>query len=106
MLEKGKFDACKALIVTSGVLPWDLTDPYHGNSWRARAKSHHVVAFPIWLYCDDTSGNMSKKWNKHNSWLCTAVGLPRVVGQHESNVHFLATSNRAPPLEMLDGIVS
>ncbi|KAH9935417.1 uncharacterized protein B0H18DRAFT_950971 [Fomitopsis serialis] len=58
------------------------------------------------MYCDDTSGNMSKKWNKHNSWLFTPAGLPQEIGQQEGNVHFLVTLNLAPPLEMLDGIVS
>lgn len=89
-----------------GVHPWTWTDPSLGNPWRARAKGQRVVTFMMWLYCDDTSGNVSKKWNKHNSWLFTAAGLPRELGQQESNVHFLATSNLAPPLEMLDGIVS
>ncbi|KAJ6607826.1 hypothetical protein B0H10DRAFT_2166716 [Mycena sp. CBHHK59/15] len=65
----------------------------------------HVVAFPIWLYCNDTSGNTSKKWNKHNSFLFTTAGLPRQYVHRESNIHFLSTSNIAPPLEMLDGIV-
>ena len=60
----------------------------------------------MWLYCDDTSGNLSKKWNKHNSFLWTPAGLPHEHGQRQYNVHFLATSNIAPPLEMLDGIVS
>ena len=61
--------------------------------------------FPIWMYCDDTSGNLSKKWNEHNSFLFTAAGLPRTEAQKEFNIHFLSTSNIAPPLEMLDGIV-
>ncbi|KAI6137814.1 hypothetical protein BKA82DRAFT_4486738 [Pisolithus tinctorius] len=89
-----------------GVLPWTLTDPVVGNIWRARAKGHRVLSYMIWLYCDDTSGNMSKKWNKHNSFLFTAAGLPRALVHKESNIHFLATSNIAPPLEMLDGIVA
>ncbi|KAI0357218.1 hypothetical protein OH77DRAFT_1495041 [Trametes cingulata] len=90
----------------AGVHPWTYTDPEVGNPWRARAKGHRVVSLPLWLYCDDTSGNMSKKWNKHNSWLLTLAGLPRELAQQENNVHFLATSNIAPPLEMLHGIVS
>ncbi|KAI0750146.1 hypothetical protein C8Q80DRAFT_1100350, partial [Daedaleopsis nitida] len=85
--------------------PWVFTAARTGNPWRARAKGHRVVAFPIWLYCDDTSGNLSKKWNKHNSFLFTPAGLPRRVVHHEYNIHFLVTSNLAPPLEMLDGIV-
>ncbi|KAF7303282.1 hypothetical protein MKEN_01292300 [Mycena kentingensis (nom. inval.)] len=84
---------------------WTLTDPLKPNRWRVHAKGHRVVAFPVWLYCDDTSGNVSKKWNKHNSFLFTAAGLPRSCVHQESNIHFLSTSNIAPPLEMLDGIV-
>ncbi|KAI0819396.1 hypothetical protein BC628DRAFT_1506524 [Trametes gibbosa] len=89
----------------SGISPWTHTDPEVGNRWRGQAKGHRVVAFPIWLYCDDTSGNLSKKWNKHNSFLFTAAGLPRHLVHREYSIHFLATSNIAPPLEMLDGIV-
>ncbi|KAJ7728363.1 hypothetical protein B0H16DRAFT_1331027 [Mycena metata] len=89
-----------------GVLSdWELTDPAVGNPWRERAKGSRVFAFPIWLYCDDTSGNLSKKWNEHNSFLFTPAGLPREESQKEFNIHFLCTSNIAPPLEMLDGIL-
>jgi hypothetical protein len=84
---------------------WTKTNPMDGNRWRKLSAGHRVLAFPIWLYCDDTSGNTSKKWNKHNSFLFTAAGLPRKFVHRESNIHFLATSNIAPPLEMLDGIV-
>ncbi|KAJ7780683.1 hypothetical protein DFH07DRAFT_910197 [Mycena maculata] len=84
---------------------WTKTSPVKGNRWRELSAGHRVLAFPIWLYCDDTSGNTSKRWNKHNSFLFTAAGLPRKFVHRESNVHFLSTSNVAPPLEMLDGIV-
>lgn len=90
----------------SALSPWTYTDPQIGNIWRVRAQSHHVVSLPLWLYCNDTSGNMSKKWNKHNSWLFMLAGLPRALAHQEANVHFLTTSNTAPPLEMLHGIVS
>ncbi|CDO76792.1 hypothetical protein BN946_scf184978.g21 [Trametes cinnabarina] len=85
--------------------PWTITDPAIGNAWRERAHGHRVVSFPMWMYCDDTSGNLSKKWNEHNSVLMTPAGLPRVHSQKEYNIHFLTTSNIAPPLEMLDGVV-
>ncbi|KIM68453.1 hypothetical protein SCLCIDRAFT_20369 [Scleroderma citrinum Foug A] len=88
-----------------GVLPWTFTDPAVRNRWCTQAGGYRVLAYMIWLYCDDTSGNKSKKWNKHNSFLFTAAGLPRHMVHKESNIHFLATSNIAPPLEMLDGIV-
>ncbi|KAI0628275.1 hypothetical protein C8Q77DRAFT_1068295 [Trametes polyzona] len=85
--------------------PWLHTSPNDGNPWRGRAKGHRVLAFPLWMYCDDTSGNMSKKWNEHNSVLVTAAGLPREQLQKEFNIHFLTTSNIAPPLEMMDGVI-
>jgi len=64
------------------------------------------MAMPIWLYCDDTSGNVSKKWNEHNSFLFQLAGLLHTHLGKEYNVHFLSTSNLAPPLEMLDGVVN
>lgn len=86
------------------VQPWTLTNPNLGNPWRQRANGAECLSFPIWLYCDDTSGNTSKRWNEHNSFLFAPAGLPRDQSSQEYNVHFLATSNSAPPLEMLDGI--
>ncbi|KAK0444176.1 hypothetical protein EV421DRAFT_1903287 [Armillaria borealis] len=84
---------------------WTLTDLVKGNRWRERVEGCRVLTFPIWLYCDDTSGNVLKKWNKHNSFLFMPAGLPRSESQKDYNVHFLCTSNIALPLEMLDGIV-
>ncbi|KAI6107639.1 hypothetical protein EDD16DRAFT_1694913 [Pisolithus croceorrhizus] len=88
-----------------GVLLWTLTDPTVSNGWCMQAWGHHILSYMIWLYCNDTSSNMSKKWNKHNSFLFTATGLPHVMVHKESSIHFLATSNIVPPLEMLDGIM-
>ena len=88
------------------LLPWTWMDPKAGNHWRALAKGFRVYSFPIWLYCDNTSGNLSKKWNKHNSFLFMVAGLPHSHTDQEYNVHFLCTSNTAPPLEMLDGILN
>ncbi|KAK7007081.1 hypothetical protein R3P38DRAFT_3325555 [Favolaschia claudopus] len=85
--------------------PWNYTNPTEGNRWRVKANGSRVVVFPMWVYCDDTSGNVSKKWNEHNSFLMTPAGLPRAEAQKEYNIHFLCTSNLAQPLEMLDGIV-
>ena len=84
---------------------WARTDPAKGNWWQELAKGQKVFAFPIWLYCDDTCGNSLKKWNKNNSFLFTAAGLPHDKAHQEYNVHFLAMSNIAPPLEIVEGIV-
>ncbi|KAI9435019.1 hypothetical protein BJY52DRAFT_1131296, partial [Lactarius psammicola] len=88
------------------IVQWTQTDPKVGNRWRVLAGGAHVYSLPIWLYCDDISGNQSKKWNKHYSFLFSVAGLPRVLFQHKYNVHFLCTSNIAPSLEMLDSVVS
>ncbi|KAI5988940.1 hypothetical protein F5J12DRAFT_922889 [Pisolithus orientalis] len=95
-------------ICQAGLLlePWTLTNPHEGNHWRVLANGAYVYGFPIWLYCDDTSGNVSKHWNKHHSFLFTQAGLPHAAVHQEYNAHFLCTSNVAPPLEMLDGFVN
>ncbi|KAI6007742.1 hypothetical protein F5J12DRAFT_921093 [Pisolithus orientalis] len=86
--------------------PWTLTNPHEGNHWCVLANGAYVYGFPIWLYCDDTLRNVSKCWNKHHSFLFTPAGLPHAAVHQEYNVHFLCTSNVAPPLEMLDGFVN
>ncbi|KAJ7048322.1 hypothetical protein C8F01DRAFT_1005416 [Mycena amicta] len=53
--------------------PWTLTDPICGNRWRKQSNGHRVVAFPIWLYCDDTSGNTSKKRLEDHRWRSASV---------------------------------
>ncbi|EGO00394.1 hypothetical protein SERLA73DRAFT_152399 [Serpula lacrymans var. lacrymans S7.3] len=65
--------------------PWTHTDAQQGNQWRALAKGHHVYCFHIWFYCNDTLGNTSKKWNKHNSLLFTPAGLPHTHVHQELN---------------------
>ncbi|KAG8696163.1 hypothetical protein FRC09_008684 [Ceratobasidium sp. 395] len=82
-------------------VPW--MEPVE-NPWRARAGGKEVIAVPIMGYCDDTSGNLSKKWNKHNSYLFVLAGLPQEDTHSPFHVHFLATSNIASPLEMLEAI--
>ncbi|KAJ6615980.1 hypothetical protein B0H10DRAFT_1949459 [Mycena sp. CBHHK59/15] len=83
--------------------PW--TQPTT-NLWRLKGKGHRVHSVPLWTYCDDTSGNVSKKWNKHSSVLLTLAGLPREYTQMLYNVHFIATSNISPPLEMMEAVSS
>ncbi|KAI0739242.1 hypothetical protein C8Q80DRAFT_1124588 [Daedaleopsis nitida] len=74
------------------------------NEWRIKAQGQRVHALPIWLYCDDTSGNTSKKWNKHNSIHFVLGGLPHDQVQRLYNIHFLSTSNVASPLEMMEKV--
>ncbi|KAI0054859.1 hypothetical protein BV25DRAFT_1766987, partial [Artomyces pyxidatus] len=82
--------------------PW--TEPVI-NKWRRLANGRRVCSVPLWFYCDDTSGNASKKWNKHDSILFTLAGLPRKHAQLMYNIHFVATSNIASPLELMEPVV-
>lgn len=75
------------------------------NAWQEKANGRRVMSVPLWVYCDDTSGNTSKKWNKHNSFLFTLAGLPQEYVHMLYNIHFVATSNIASPLEMAEYIL-
>ncbi|KAH8926428.1 hypothetical protein BT69DRAFT_1348041 [Atractiella rhizophila] len=75
------------------------------NPIRQKARGCRSVVVPIVLYGDDSSGNISKQWNKHLSFYMTLAGLPNRLQNQEYNIHFLATSNIAPALEILEGIV-
>ncbi|KAF8575410.1 hypothetical protein K439DRAFT_1370009 [Ramaria rubella] len=76
------------------------------NPSRAHAGGKKVYSVPLWLYCDDTSGNVSKKWIKLISLLFTLAGLLKKMTQLAYNVHFLGTSNVMGPLELLEQVVS
>lgn len=84
--------------------PDEWTEPLL-NPWRQKANGARVVGYVTMLYCDDTSGNRSKKWNEHNSFLMMPAGMDREYAHQEYNIQFLCTSNIAPPLEMLDGVL-
>jgi hypothetical protein len=75
------------------------------NPWRLKANGRIIRHMPISLYSDDTSGNQSKKWNKHISYFFTLSGLPPSHTNQAYNCHFLATSNSAGPMELACPIV-
>jgi hypothetical protein len=60
---------------------------------------------PLLLYSDDTSGNRSKRWNKHESWLFSLAGLPFQEAQRSYHIHFIGTSNVASGMEIVKTIV-
>ncbi|KAI9623290.1 hypothetical protein KEM48_009532 [Puccinia striiformis f. sp. tritici PST-130] len=76
------------------------------NPWRKKADGRIIRNVPITLYADDTSGNISKKFNKHISFYFTLSGLPPNLTNQEYNCHFLSTSNRATGLEIASQIVA
>jgi hypothetical protein len=75
------------------------------NRWRLKAAGRVIRHMPICLYADDTSGNSSKKWNKHISYYCTLAGLPPNLTNQHFNCHFLSTSNSAGAMELAEGVV-
>jgi hypothetical protein len=75
------------------------------NPWRQKSAGKVLRNVPINLYCDDTSGNKSKKWNKHISYYFTLSGLPPKISNQQFNCHFLCTSNIAGALELGEMVV-
>ncbi|KAI8999641.1 hypothetical protein BC832DRAFT_534096, partial [Gaertneriomyces semiglobifer] len=77
---------------------------------REKAQGKRIVMVPLILFCDDVSGNVSKKWNAHYNWYFQLAGLPFEYTQLDYNVHFLATSDTLSPLqigrEVLQDVVS
>ncbi|KAH9807163.1 hypothetical protein DFH28DRAFT_1152885 [Melampsora americana] len=75
------------------------------NPWRIKAEGKIIRHIPLTLYSDDTSGNVSKKFNKHMSIYFTLSGLAPVWSNQEYHTHFLATTNCATALELFDHVV-
>ncbi|POV96773.1 hypothetical protein PSTT_15457 [Puccinia striiformis] len=86
-----------------GSFPEEISYP---NPWRIRAQNKVIRHVPITLYADDTSGNQSKRWNKHVSYCFTLSGLSPKLTNMEYNCHFIATSNQAGPLEIAEPIIA
>jgi hypothetical protein len=74
------------------------------NPWQVKAKGLVVRHVPVNLYADNTSGNVSKRWNKHILFYCTLAGLPPPSSNMQYNCHFLLTSNQAGVLELAEPI--
>lgn len=51
---------------------WDDVNRTHPA--KAKAEGLRTVTVPLVLFCDDTSGNKSKKWNKFIEWNLTIAG--------------------------------
>lgn len=73
---------------------------------KEKAGSLPVVTIPLILYCDDTSGNRSKKWNGFNLWCFLLAGLGKASNAKLKNIHFITCSNAVTPMEMAQPIVA
>ncbi|KAJ7252940.1 hypothetical protein C8J57DRAFT_1437380 [Mycena rebaudengoi] len=103
----GRESTCLGIPLDNFFNVQDLEDPDVQVRYSIPPPSSIVVhSVPLRKYCDDTSGNVSEKWNKHNSILFTLTGLPRELIQMIYNIHFIATSNLSPPLEMMEAVVA
>lgn len=76
------------------------------NPWQTKAAGKIICHIPLVLYCDDLSGNISKKWNKHLAFYFTLAGLPPKLSNQEYNCHFLTTSNTAGASELSGPLVT
>jgi hypothetical protein len=94
-------------IVARNVEIANLTDPYADVRTRLKTASggRRILSVPVVLQCDDMSGNRSKRWNKHMSWLAQLGGLKFNERTREFNMHFVSTSNIAGGLEMGAGVL-
>lgn len=71
----------------------------------SKANGMPVVNVPLILFCDDSSGNRSKKWNCFDVWYLLLAGLSKEDNALMKNIHFLTCSNRVSPLDLSRPIV-
>ncbi|KAI9616120.1 hypothetical protein KEM48_005377 [Puccinia striiformis f. sp. tritici PST-130] len=96
-------DSYVELSCGSGLQRVDIPIP---NPWRVRTGGKIIRHVPVTLYADNTSGNKSKRWNKHVTYCLTLSGLPPQLTNMEYNCHFISTSNQAGPLEIGEPIIA
>ena len=80
------------------------TEPLIQQWWRERRacalyhkdrdvrKNMPIFVSCVKVFADDTSGNVSKQWNKHLNQYLSHDNLPRYMASMQSHVHFLSTS--------------
>lgn len=57
------------------------------------------------LFTDDTSGNITKKWNKFDTWSMVPAALPLEERNKRENTHLICAHNRLSAMDMLPEIV-
>ncbi|KAJ3229807.1 hypothetical protein HDU78_008819 [Chytriomyces hyalinus] len=72
---------------------------------RAKANGQRVINISLILFNNDTSGKVSKKWNKYEFWLFTLDSLPFKATQQQENINFICTSKNASAIETVEIIV-
>ncbi|KNZ48649.1 hypothetical protein VP01_5513g1 [Puccinia sorghi] len=70
-----------------------LADQKLPNPWRKKGRGKLIYHMPLNLYADNTSGNNSKRWNKHISLYFTVSGLsPKMNNMEYAKVLEIAES--------------
>jgi hypothetical protein len=101
---KGRMDLSN---LAQNVLPRQALKFQHAPAYFQPRKSYRekargvlpVYNLPIILFADDTAGNISKKFNKLESWFFQVASLPFRFNQLEENIHFILTSNNTTAAE-------
>ncbi|KAI8445040.1 hypothetical protein BY996DRAFT_6424765 [Phakopsora pachyrhizi] len=75
------------------------------NKWTLKAHGKMIRHIPLNIYSADTSGNLSKHWNKHISIYMSLSGLPPKHSNQEYNTMFVAASSVASALELCAPVV-
>ncbi|TPX58608.1 hypothetical protein PhCBS80983_g02992 [Powellomyces hirtus] len=76
------------------------------NHWRQTANGRWILVVPLVMFCDGSSGNISKQWNNHDTWIFTLAGLPFDQQSSDYHQHFVCTSNGLDGMEMTSAIVA
>ncbi|KAI8913876.1 hypothetical protein DFJ77DRAFT_431246, partial [Powellomyces hirtus] len=76
------------------------------NHWRQTANGRRILVVPLVMFCDGSSGNISKQWNNHDTWIFTLAGLPFDQRSSDYHQHFVCTSNGLDGMEMTSAIVA
>ncbi|CAD6943104.1 unnamed protein product [Tilletia caries] len=78
----------------------------HGNPLRVTAGNKKVYSVPIGIFCDDLSGNKSKKWNKHEALYFSNLLLDRALLDLDAHTHFLSVSASVTATAQLEVVVT
>ncbi|KAH9823093.1 hypothetical protein DFH28DRAFT_873855, partial [Melampsora americana] len=58
------------------------------------------------LYCNNLSGNKSKRWNEHIALYLMLANIPPKLANQEYNSHFVTTLNTPGVLELADPLIN
>ncbi|KAI9345979.1 hypothetical protein BD770DRAFT_475570 [Pilaira anomala] len=73
---------------------------------NATPKNYQIYrSIPYNIFSDDTSGNLTKKWNCYDTWSMNPDAVPLSVANHYLNQLFLCGTNKLTAMEQLPYLV-